>query len=234
MAGADIDSSFQDFITELGQFQPSGNREKLLVTGIKLLCDKIKKLECDLGKTDQYSRRGTITVVGLPMAKGEKADDLANAVAGTISVEGLTVKPTDFAAIHRNSQIDTVVVKKDKSGKTVTDRSGQPVKITKPPAITVRFNNLNIKDKVMRSYKNTGRNNCPKPVCIYQSMNQYYTNLNDRIPDYITSESTGLEVRWIFWRTATCGLAVKLKDGKLFTKIHAFGDFLTMFNQYSR
>ena len=58
MAGADIDSSFQDFITELGQFQPSGNREKLLVTGIKLPCDKIKKLECDLGKTDQYSSCG--------------------------------------------------------------------------------------------------------------------------------------------------------------------------------
>ena len=58
MAGTDIDSSFDDFLTKLGEFQPNGVREKLLVTGIRLLCDKIKKLECDLGKTDQYSSCG--------------------------------------------------------------------------------------------------------------------------------------------------------------------------------
>jgi hypothetical protein len=88
-------------------------------------------------KTEQYPRRDTVTVVGLPMHESESQDNLCKKVAETLSLSGSAVKPADLSTVHCNSKGSKLI-----KGKTV------------PPSITVRFCQINQRNNVLRGYRN--------------------------------------------------------------------------------
>jgi len=160
-----------------------------------------------VSKVEQYSRRGTITVVGLPQKDNENVVDEVCTL--------LKVKESDLEAAHRNSNTPTTF--KNSTGDTVS----------KPPSITVRFSNLNKKDSVLRSYKNY-QNGTAKPVRVYQSLTETYKNIKQSITQYC--KQLQVELAWIHWRSASAGLVVKIKStGKLISKIFCHDDFVNQF-----
>ena len=86
-------------------------------------------------KSEQYSRRDVVNVVGLPLVDGLKSlTDLSTKVAQVLSQSGEDVKPNDFSAYHRNLRN-----KHTASGKTL------------PPSETVKFIVISKKDNVLDS-----------------------------------------------------------------------------------
>ncbi|MCP4261681.1 MAG: hypothetical protein GY774_29890, partial [Planctomycetes bacterium] len=55
-------------------------------------------------KTEQYGRRDTLTVVGLPKPDNETNEVLTKKVADALSVSGVQVAAEDLSVVHRNSQ----------------------------------------------------------------------------------------------------------------------------------
>ncbi len=94
-------------------------------------------------KNEQYNRRDTLTVVGLPKPVDETEDTLSKKIAETLCISGESVAPDDFTAVHRNGKEP----RKTPGGKTI------------PPSVTVKFNNISKKDKVIRNYKNFDHTN---------------------------------------------------------------------------
>lgn len=161
-----------------------------------------------ISKVEQYSRRGTITVVGLPQRENENVVDEICTL--------LNIKESDLEAAHRNSN------------KPITFKNSKGDTVSKPPSITVRFSNLNKKDSVLRSYKNYQNGNA-KSIRVYQSLTETYKNIKQSITDYC--KELQVELAWIHWRSASAGLVVKIKStGKLISKIFCHDDFV---NQYT-
>ena len=172
------------------------------------LNDKINCNSVGLGKVEQYSRRGTLTVVGVKMTPGE---DVFSVVKSLLSTDDVKLVDGDFEAIHRNGDKDTKFV-----------RQSDNKEFTNPPSITVRFSNLTKKDKVLRGYKNFHPNRKPKQVRVYQSMTPYYKLLKNNITDYF--KRLQVKVKWVHWRSSTAGMCVKLDNGKLLSKLFCFAD----------
>ena len=225
----------------LSALTPATDIEIALVRAVKFLVNSHMKLRSDhkilAAKVDsvnkvsdsntvasaqalQYTRRDTVIVTGLPYSTGEKPEALQTSVATVLSSSGVTVTGDDFSAYHRNS--------KTPKTKTITDKkTGIKKDIVIPPSITVRFRNSNVKDTVLRNYKNYDQSNrTPKKVRVYQSLTPYYSLLKSRI----TENARGFgdpakEVKWVHWRSPSSGLAVKLKDESFYQGIHSMDDF---------
>ena len=131
----------------------------------KKVVDDIDNLNLAAAKTEQYTRRDTLTVVGLPMpAEPESHSELSTKVAEVLSVSGEPVTAADFTAIHRNSQAGRVV-----KGRNI------------PPSVTVRFQNINKKDNVLRQYKNFDlARKKPKEIKVYQSLSKHYSDVRKK------------------------------------------------------
>ena len=135
-------------------------------------------------------------------------------MASELSKSGVKVSNIDFAACHRNgNKIKTV------------KRSGREV--VTPPSITVKFINANKKDSVLKGYKNF-EGGKPKKVKVVQSLNNYYQELKYNISNLC--RENGVKVLWIYWRSSSSGLYIKLEDDRYFAKVHSMRDFT---NRYS-
>ena len=159
-------------------------------------------------KNEQYSRRDTVTVAGVAKSEGETAASLSRKVAENLSVSGENVQPSDFSAIHRNSQSS-----RSFGGKTF------------PPSITVRFMSVNKKDTVLRGYKNFDSIAMkPRDVKVYQSLSPHYSSeLRGSIVKFFDPKSDdnheqnfgmsrmGKLLKWVTYQSPTAGFAVKLK-----------------------
>ena len=63
------------------------------------LSDTMDDMTLSVVKSEQYTRRDVVTVVGLPLADGpESQTDLSTKVAQALSQSGEDVKPADFSA----------------------------------------------------------------------------------------------------------------------------------------
>lgn len=184
----------------------------------------ISLIEKTVNKTDQYSRRAMITVTGLskPTDHAETSHELSTKVAEVLSKSGQNVNTTDLIATHRNSR-DTKTIR----GKEV------------PPSITVKFANINLKDNVLRSYKNydltTKRQ---RDVRLYQSLTKHYSDLRRVILDFLNSDESdtsfgmsrcGKSAKWVTYQSPSSGFAVKLKSGEFMRGIHDWDDFMISF-----
>ena len=93
-------------------------------------------------KTEQYSRRNTTVLVGLPIDVSEANPSQSNLVAKVTSnlftISGITVKSSDISAVHRSTP--------PKARTNTRNR--------KPPSVTVCFHNFNLKDTVLQKYTN--------------------------------------------------------------------------------
>ena len=175
------------------------------------VCDLAERVNVNLlsvTKVEQYSRRGTLTVVGVSMTPGE---DIPAKMCSLLSVGGIVVNPDDLEAAHRNGN------------KNIEFTAGNGVQGSKPPAITVRFRNFAKKDSVLRSYKNYTDGKA-KPIRVYQSLTQYYKDLKASISKYC-KDDLQLDLNWIHWRPSTAGMCVKTRSGVIYNKIFCFADF---------
>jgi len=179
-------------------------------------------------KTEQYSRRDTITVAGLSKPnENETSADLGNRIATTLSKCGVRVKVDDFSAFHRNSN----------KSKTVKTRDGADKVI--PPSVTARFKSINLKDEVIRNYKNydteTSRS---KEVRIYHSLTPHYSHLRRNIELFFKEgdnednlqnphkvQPGTKELKWCKYQSPSSGLVLKLKSDEYIKGVHSWHDF---------
>ncbi len=168
-------------------------------------------------KGEQYNRRDTITMVGLPKAADETEATLTTKVAQHLSATGETVTSQDFTAVHRNGKDDREV-----RGKKV------------PPSITVKFHSISKKDSILKNYKNYDEAaKQPRKVKLYQSLSPHYAQLRRSIIKFFDTanvgENFGKELQWVTYQSPTAGLAVKLKSKEYFRDVHVVDDFVLQF-----
>ena len=242
---SDCTSTLDEIKTMLNAVEAESAYEKSMKTIVNLLIgqmkewrlDQVKKNHEDLYrhqqmtqtmddmtlsvvKSEQYTRRDVVTVVGLPLPNGpESQSDLATKVSEVLSHSGEEVKPTDFSACHRNSRNSRTI-----KGKTV------------PPSVTVKFNVINKKDNVLRQYKNyDSEKRKSRDVKVYQSLSEHYVSVRKSIFDFFNSDkdsrefkpiyNPGLKVKWVTYQSPTSGFAVKLQTGEYFKGVHVWHDF---------
>ena len=238
-------ATFDSLKNMLNNLKPTSEFEKGLVTYLDFLTNQLKEQKSELVsirdemlirnrnvretvdglaesviKTEQYSRRDTVTVVGLPMHESESQDDLCKKVAETLSLSGSAVKPADLSAVHRNSKGNKLI-----KGKTF------------PPSITVRFCRINQKDNVLRGYRNYDvSKDKRRDTRVYQSLTPHYSTLrtsmydffNDKDKNFGSIKNVNLNVKWITYQSPTSGFAFKLDSGKFFNGIHMWLDFVKL------
>ena len=107
-------STFEDTVKEI--LLTLTNQVKFLTNRNNNVSDNIDKVESDIARCDQYSRRNTV-VTGLDFKSNESHDELTGNVASEISKCGIHVAKRDFSACHRNSNRPKSVTN-DKTGKT--------------------------------------------------------------------------------------------------------------------
>ena len=170
-------------------------------------------------KNEQYSRRNTAVLVGLPADPSESptsAGNLVDIVAKKLTeISGTPVKPENFSAVHRNGPV------KDDSARSTRHSN------TKIPSITVYFFDSNQKDKVLQNYSNFDKSRGKsRDVRLYQSLSKFYTDLKSSLSSEIESKLGKNKLKWIHWRSQSTGFVVKLKDDRTFKKIFCLNDFL--------
>jgi hypothetical protein len=212
-----LHSTVKDMKTELAKL-----RDEMIVRN-RNVRDTVDDLMLSVVKTEQYSRRDTVTVVGLPVdnVDAESQSELTRKVATQLSLSGETVEPSDLSAVHRNSR-------------QIKEIKGRKV----PPSVTVRFVNINKKDKALRGYKNydsvEGKS---RDVKIYQSLTTHYSQLRGSMLDFFNSKpgegkgfgrikNSELKAKWITYQSPSSGFAVKLENGDYFNRIHVWQDFV--------
>lgn len=188
----------------------------------------VDELALSCVKTEQYSRRDTVTVVGLAKPDNEQQSDLTKKVAEVLSTSGETVTESDLSVVHRNSNHTKVI-------------RGKPI----PPSITVKFCKVSNKDNVLRAYKNYDPvQKKARNVRVYQSLTAHYSTVRSSIYDFLNSKpgdnkdfgrifNKDLRPKWVTYQSPTSGLAVKLASGDYFNGIHMYEDFAkAIWNKY--
>ena len=183
--------------------------------------ETVDELALSCIKTEQYSRRDTVTVVGLAQPENETQPGLTKKVAEVLSTPGDTVTEADLSVVHRNSNRPKII-----KGKTI------------PPSVTVKFCRIDTKDRALRAYKNFDTvQKRPREVKVYQSLTPHYSSLRGTIYKFLNSKpndgqdfgricNNGLSPKWVTYQSPTSGLAIKLSSGEYFTGIHTFDDFV--------
>ena len=193
------------------------------VSSLGVVDEQLTDISRTAAKGEQYHRRDTLTVTGVPMASGETDVQLENKVATSLSLSGETVTPTDFSVIHRNGK----QIKTTHQGKEI------------PPSVTVRFSKIGKKDKVLRGYKNfDSTTKAPRPVKVFQSLSPHYSGLRRYIVDFFKDtnreSNIGKQLSWCTYQSPSAGLAVKLKSGEFMRDIHVADDFLCKFAEFHK
>ena len=194
----------------------------------KQVTDNIDELALSVVKSEQYTRRDTLTVVGLPMPGPESQSDLCTKVADVLSASGESVSVADISAAHRNSKNS-----KEIKGKTV------------PPSVTVKLSKVNKKDNVLRGYKNyDSSTKQPRQVKVYQSLSGHYSEVRRRIFEFFNASrddlsfgpiiNPGMKVKWVTYQSPSSGFAIKLESGDYFKGVHMWHQFVDiMYEKYA-
>ena len=209
----------RDFKAEMAELKNSNWSD------FRQLDEDITSLAVTTFKTEQYSRRDTMLITGLPKPADESHEDLTKKVTETLSVSGQNISASDLSAVHRNA----------KESKTVR---GKVV----PPSVTVKFQNVSKKDSVLRSYRNFDTVlKRPRPVRVYQSLSPHYSELRSNIVKFFNDEDTtelygisnaGKKLKWATYQSPTAGIVIKLKSDEYLKNIHTFPDFILAFKKY--
>jgi hypothetical protein len=178
----------------------------------------LSELTTAVVKSEQYNRRDTVTVLGIPQPDDEKQDALAQKVATQLSLSGETVTPDDFSAVHRNGKPRQV------KGKTL------------PSTVTVKFSKVGKKDVVLRGYKNYDSvKKKPRDVKVFQSLSPHYAAVRRKIVQFFDKANSatngGKELKWVTYQSPTAGLVVKLKSDEYLRDIHILDDFIEKFKE---
>ena len=188
------------------------------VSSLGVVDENLVDLTRSAVKGEQYHRRDTLTVTGVPKNSTETDAELGKKVAESLSLSGETVKPDDFSVIHRNGN----QTRKNRQGKDI------------PPSVTVRFSKIGKKDKVLRGYRNyDATTKTPKSVKVFQSLSPHYSGLRQYIVNFFGTENVeanlGKQLKWCTYQSPSAGLAVKLKSDEFMRDIHVVDDFLFKF-----
>ena len=198
-----LDSSNLDSTTKLLVGQ--------LLDHISSLQQTVDSLSVQVARTDQYSRRGTLVISGLPKAADETPESIIGVACKEIQNNtGIVVNASDIQIAHRNGD-----GKKNSDGNGAgtgrPHRSGlvsggsDSTNSGHVPSITVRFHNLIKKDQVTTKIRNHGKN-----IKITQSLTPYLRGVKKAIGETVKTNRSHLTVRFIHLKSATAGLAVKL------------------------
>lgn len=177
-------------------------------------------------KTEQYSRRNTMVLVGLAVDPSESADSVGNLpskVAETLSKEsGVTIKPKDLSAVHRNRSNNNA---RNTRSKSSADSA----------SVTVALIDSNLKDQVLQKFSNFDvKLKKSKSVRLYQSLSFFYTKLKQRISASAEAKygKGGKDsLRWIHWRSQTSGFVLKFNNGKMIRGVFTYEDFDNQFKE---
>ena len=231
-------------ILDNGEFESKG--EKTLQTVVGLLIGQLKEwrleqveknhndlhrheqvtrtlddMNLSVVKSEQYTRRDVVTVVGLPLPEHpETQSELATKVSEVLSHSGEQVKPADLSACHRNARNARII-----KGKSV------------PPSVTVKFDKIGKKDNVLRQFKNYDSvKRKPRDVRVYQSLSEHYVSVRKSILSFFNSDSSNhefrpivnpdLKVKWVTYQSPTSGFAIKLQSGEYFKGVHSWHQFV--------
>ncbi len=203
----------------------NAKRQQEVLFRHKSVMENVDRLNLSVVKNEQYTRRDTVTVVGLPFPQAagvESQSELCTKVATELSKSGETVTVSDLSAVHRNSKANRSI-----KGKTV------------PPSVTVRFCKVNKKDNVVRGYKNfDSTNKRPRDVKVYQSLSHHYSTLRRTMFNFFNAKpdntdfgpivNNGLKVKWVTYQSPTSGFAFKLETGQYFNGIHMWYNFVDL------
>ena len=167
------------------------------------LTHALRDVELSTVKTEQYSRRDCVTVTGVAHTEGETTKDLGPKVASVLSKSGVTVKPDDLSAFHRNGGKTKQVKLRDGTLKSI------------PPSVTVKFKSINHKDDLIRNYKNfDAAKSKPAEVQVYHSLTPHYAGLRrghpELLPDRCGCGGQSLEVGEISLTHIWLGSEVKV------------------------
>ena len=185
-------------------------------------CDEALNVLTDhdisLVKMEQYTRRDTVTLLCVQRTDNETTESLTKRIASTLSSSSVDVKPADLSVVHRNSKLDRTI-----KGKTV------------PPSITARFHSINLKDEVIRKYKNFDHTNSkPRECRVYNALSPHYDELRKNIVQFFRPDPSDptvikYKLKWVTYQSPTAGLAIKLQSGEYFRDVHVWDDFMRGF-----
>ncbi|KAL5252075.1 hypothetical protein ACHWQZ_G015027 [Mnemiopsis leidyi] len=104
--------------------------QKSTISSLGVVDENLIDISRSAVKSEQYHRRDTLTVTGVPKNANETDAELEKKVAESLSLSGETVKPADFSVIHRNGN------------QTRKDRRGEDADIVEYPVVSARDLNL--------------------------------------------------------------------------------------------
>ena len=210
---------------KVGQFQLSHSVQQQHSSQQRQFRDVYRDLD-DIGrsavKAEQYQRRNTVTLVGVPYTPQETPVQLAEAVAKTLSLSGEQVTVQDLEITHRNGKQQMY------KGKPST------------PTVTARLKSTVKKDSVLKQYRNyDAAANKPRPIAVYQSLSKHYSDLRKSIVKFFDPSEDNMKhfglpnhnkfVKWVRFVSCSAGLAVKLRSDEYMRNIHSFNDFTQAF-----
>ncbi len=193
----------------------------------KQVSEHMDELALSVVKSEQYTRRDAVTVVGVDMPTNETETDLTKKVVQALAKSGETVTASDLSVVHRNSKDNREV-----KGKKI------------PPSITVKFSKVSKKDSVLKNYKNfDSAAKKSRDVKIYQSLSGHYSSVRRYMLDFFNAGkddrkfgpifNPGIKVKWVTYCSPTTGLAFKLDSGAYFKGVHMWHEFLDiMFDNF--
>ena len=173
--------------------------------------------------TPPFSASGsTVVLTGFPVEDGETGTNLPDRACSYLNkASGISVKPDDLQAIHRNAPINKAT---DSATDSASDSGDK-----KPPSITIRLNNFNQKDLILSNFGKKKKHD--DGIKLVQSLCPFYQDLRRKISLYCKEQK--IPVRYIHYRSATSGLVLKTnpmgRDKKvhLITKMFKFSDFMS-------
>eukprot|EP00116_Pleurobrachia_bachei_P001666 sb/3461928/ len=134
-----------------------------------LFMSKIEDLESRLARSEQYQRRSTVVLTGLPVEEGEDSTNIVDRTCAFLSnASTVNVKREDVQALHRNGPINAP--NNDSASGTGS----------KTPSITIRLHNFNQKDALLNMYQKRAKRGgasvyslCETNTSMFDSFNAY-------------------------------------------------------------
>ena len=164
---------------------------------------KLKKVEDDISRIDQYSRKDVAILTGVPYKEEETTEQLVDSVLQHLNATKLQQKLTykDFSAIHRNVK-----------GKN-----------SRPPSITLKFLRLHEKDLFF--------SRTHKMILKTKGLNIFHC-LCPRMIDEQSLIDEHVETDYVFYSGPAKKFDVKLKCSEYMNYVSSYNDFLTKYEKH--
>ena len=157
---------------------------------------KYELLERRLDDSEQYSRRTSLRINGIPIEQNEKASDCLQKVKTEVAKLGLNLQDSDFDRAHR------VGPAKDAHGVEFKNRQ-----------MIVKFTSFQARTKVYQGRpktQNRGGEGSESPVKFYIDQTKRRFDLKKKAIEYVKSKP---EVDFVFV-DVNCNLSIRFKNGR--------------------